>query len=124
MSDIVYSAMRTPDGSILRSRSRHDFVFHYDENGKMYYLDGGISYVRASCNGDEDFITITLDHSHEIVRDLVDWGTYGISGDQPLKFIKLKEMDDEHLESVIENCNGAYPQIIEAMRNELKYRGK
>ena len=39
--ELVYNAIQTPDGTILRSRHRHDYVTHKDANGKTYMLDGG-----------------------------------------------------------------------------------
>ena len=67
MNNVVYSALRTPDGTLLESKHRHDFVSHEDANGKTYMLDGGLDYIRSSCNGDEVFIEVTLDYPHEIV---------------------------------------------------------
>ena len=51
---ILNSRMRTPDGTILESKHRHDYVTHTDANGKEYMLDGGLDYVRCSANGDEE----------------------------------------------------------------------
>ena len=39
---LVRNAMRTPDGTIIRSRHRHDYVTHKDANGSEYMLDGGL----------------------------------------------------------------------------------
>ena len=58
MLDILSSRMRTPDGTILESCYRHDYVTHTDANGKEYMLDGGLDYVRSSANGDEEMLTI------------------------------------------------------------------
>ena len=58
MLDILSSRMKTPDGTILESINRHDYVTHTDANGKEYMLDGGCEYVRCSANGDEYLLTI------------------------------------------------------------------
>ena len=50
---ILSNRMRTPDGTILESKHRHDYVTHLDANGREYMLDGGLDYVRGSANGDE-----------------------------------------------------------------------
>jgi len=119
---IIKSEMRTPDGTILISRSRHDYVTHMDENGKEYMLDGGIDYVRSSAHGDEEYMTVTTDSPHDEVREAVVWGTYGRVGDQPLTYIKLRDMTTDHIEAVIENVKNIYPQYKVAMINELEFR--
>ena len=43
---IIYNAIKTPDGTIISSHHRHDFVTHKDKNGKTYGVDGGQSYLR------------------------------------------------------------------------------
>ena len=120
--DIVYSGLRTPDGTLLESWSRHDYVTHLDANGKEYMLDGGLDYVRCSANGDERLLTLTLDDDHDTVRLNVTWGTYGPNGDQPFRRVKIADMETDHLEKVIELSRYVYPQIIQVMKNELEYR--
>jgi len=125
-TDIDYSmirnAMRTPDGTILQSRHRHDYVTHTDANDKFYMLDGGLSYVRCSANGDEEMLVVTLAEPHEEVREACDWGTYGINGDQPLSYITLCDMTTDHIEAVLKNVSSINPAIKTAMQNELEYR--
>ena len=125
-TDIDYSmirnAMRTPDGTILRSRHRHDYVTHTDANGNEYMLDGGIDYVRCSANGDEEMLVVTLAEPHEEVREACEWGTYGINGDQPLSYIKLCDMNTNHINAVLEHVPSINTAIKTAMQNELEYR--
>lgn len=122
MSDIISNALRTPDGTILRSRHRHDYVTHADANGKTYMLDGGLAYVRCSANGDEEHLTVTLEDPHELVREECVWGSYGPKGDQPLTYKKLCDMDTNHIEAVLKNVSSINPAIETAMQNELEYR--
>ena len=65
--------MKTPDGTILESLHRHDYVTYTDANGKEYMLDGGRDYVRCSANGDEEVLTINSDDCHEMIREVVKW---------------------------------------------------
>ena len=58
MSKILSNRMRTPDGTVLESKHRHDYVAYLDANGKEYMLDGGLAYVRSSANGDEEMLTV------------------------------------------------------------------
>jgi hypothetical protein len=85
-------------------------------------IDGGLDYLRCSVNDDQDIIEITLDDPHEVVREHVIWGTYGKNGDQPLRYIKLSEMTNDHIKAVVETQAMMYPQNKRAMMNELTYR--
>ena len=58
MRKILSNRMRTPDGTVLESKHRHDYVAYLDANGKEYMLDGGLAYVRSSANGDEEMLTV------------------------------------------------------------------
>lgn len=131
--NIIYSSMTTPDGTVLVSRHRHDYKFHQDLiTDKYYFLDGGNDYIRCSCNGDEVFNTLTLDTSHDIAREYVTWGTYGKSGTDPLRIIKVKDIEDDHLDAIIsdlsktkleldDNKSNA-DKILKVMLNEKAYR--
>ena len=119
---MICNALRTPDGTILQSRHRHDFKTYKDANGKEYMIDGGLDYVRASANGDEEMIVATLAEPHEQVREACDWGTYGINGDQPLSYITLSNMTTDHIEAVLKNVSSINPAIKIAMQNELEHR--
>ena len=122
MHDIIYNAIRTPDGTVLQSRSRHDFKTYTDANGKEYMIDGGLSYVRCSANGDEEHLTVTLEDAHAKVREVCDWGTYGINGDQPLTYKLLCNMSTNHINAVLKNVPSINLAIKIAMENEIKYR--
>ena len=122
MSEMVYNAIRTPDGTVLESKSRHDYVTYVDANGKTYMVDGGLDYQRRSANGDEVDLSVTLEDGHDKVRKYVRWGTRGPNGDQPLAYVRLMHMDDDHIQAVLETQTRMYPQLRKAMENELEYR--
>lgn len=123
MSNLIYNALRTPDGTILESSSRHDYKEYTDENGKTYMVDGGLDYIRRSVHEDQVDISVYDDDSHELIREKLTWGTYGKNGDQPFRRVKLSEMETAHIEAVIQTQHGMYPQFRTAMEAELKYRG-
>lgn len=50
---------------------------------------------------DLQIIQLTSDMTVEEVKDLMMWGTYGINGDQPLKWIPMKDLTLEHLEAIL-----------------------
>jgi len=114
--------MKTPDGTILESLHRHDYVTHTDANGKEYMLDGGFDYVRCSANGDEEMLTVTSDDSHEVIREVVKWGTYGKNGDETLVHVKIADMSTQHLKACLDTQKIMRPALYKVMQNEVKYR--
>ena len=116
--------MKTPDGTILESKHRHDYVTHIDANGKEYMLDGGCDYVRFSANGDEEMLTVTSDDSHEVIREAVKWGTYGKDGDEPLRYVTIADMSSEHLEACLYTQESMSQSIRKVMKDELEYRNE
>ena len=47
---LIANRWRTPDGTLLWSRHRHDYVDYNDSNGEYYFVDGGCDYIRMSRN--------------------------------------------------------------------------
>ena len=122
---ILSNRMLTPDGTILESLHRHDYVTHLDANGKEYMLDGGLDYVHSSANGDEQYLTAHHDDPHEVIRLLVKWGTFGKSGDEPYKQIKIADMSTEHLQACLETQKKTmHPSIYSVMQDEMEYRNE
>lgn len=122
MKTLVYNAIRTPDGTVLESRHCHDYVTHVDKNGKEYILDGGLDYVRRSINGDEVLLQVYMEDGHEKVREFLKWGTRGIKGDEPLRYIPLKDMTTDHIQACLDTQSSMRPCVRESMETELKYR--
>lgn len=121
---LIRNALQTPDGTVLVSRYRHDYCTHKDANGKTYMVDGGLDYVRRSANGDEIDMCVTIDAPHEIVREAMVWGTYGIDGQGPLRYVTLSEMSTDHIQAVLDGPHRIFPQYRTAMENELGYRNE
>jgi hypothetical protein len=99
---LLVSRIKTPDGTILHSKHRHDYVTHIDANGEEYMLDGGNDYQRVSVNI-EPFKDISLydDSPFEEIRKAYCRGGRGKNGDQHLKWVPLCEMSDEWLKNCI-----------------------
>lgn len=101
--NIVYSALITPDGTLLESNHVHDYRHHKDLNGETYVIDGGLDYLRTSINRERaEYITIYDTDPHDIIRKYIKWGTRGINGDQELKWITLEHMDTEHIQAILD----------------------
>ena len=120
---ILSNRMKTPDGTILESKHRHDYVTHLDANGKEYMLDGGLDYVRRSISGGEQLLTVYHDDPHEVIRDVVKWGTFGISGDEPLKYVTIADLDPYHLRAILDTQQKTMrPELVKVMQDEVEYR--
>lgn len=124
MSTLVYNAIRTPDGTVLESRHRHDYVVYLDKNGKEYMVDGGLEYIRRNVHDDAPYeeLSVYTTDGHDRIRDVVKWGTYGRDGNQPLSYILLKDMNTEHIQACLDNVLSMRPAYKESFKEELKLR--
>lgn len=103
---IIYSGLQTPDGTIIESKHRHDYVVHEDKNGKEYMLDGGHDYVRYTLHGDEKLITIYDDEPFEKIREYFKWGrNYDANMNRLPKteWVLLKDLKTDHIDRILES---------------------
>lgn len=117
---VVFRAMVTPDGTVLHSKHRHDFVGHDDKNGNFYAIDGGLDYCRTTAM-DTDYRLIEV-HDHEnweIVRQFA----YRVHKDGNI--CHIAKMSDDYLQKAIEYCqkNHQMSSLILLLREE-KFREK
>jgi len=120
-NNLILNALRTPDGTVIQSRHRHDYVTYTDANGKTYMVDGGLEYLRRNVHQDQVDLSLYDDQPHEVQRVVLTWGTYGINGDQPLSYIRIADMETGHLEAVLKlNASATHKAC---MRHELLLRG-
>lgn len=143
MREIVYNALRTPDGTVIESIHHHDYVEHKDKNGKLYVIDGGLSYVRCSANGDEVLLTKYSDQPHEQIREYAFRTGYGKPGTHDygtFRVTRIADMDDEYLDNAIEYVKAyisridpvlimdldddEHPFALQVLLNEKEYRIK
>ena len=122
MKELIVSRIKTPDGTILTSKSVHDYVSHEDTNGEFYFLDGGTDYQRMTVNTQqaEDLSLFTDDPFEEIRnalyiynRSLEDWQL-------------LKDLNQTLLQNLLENKkrankNDKYAQMYQ---KEIEYRNE
>ena len=121
MNNLIYNAIRTPDGTILESCSVHDFVSHTDANGKFYAVDGGLEYLKRCGDMDYEELSLTLEDDFSKIRDTLQWGTRGKDGDQPLKKVKIKDLDTEHILNILDlHYLGNKFKIV--LEKELEFR--
>lgn len=121
----LYNAIKTPDGTILESHHRHDYVFHRDANGRSYAVDGGHDYLKRSCEiMDYEELSLTIEDSHSKLREVFGWFSYGKTGKEKRHKILLKNMDTDHILAVLDTQKQIKGTDVETLfRNELKFRG-
>lgn len=120
---LLVNKIKTPDGTILESRSRYDYKEYQDANGKSYCIDGGLDYARMSYNGDEVDLSVKVGVAHFIAREVTTWGTFGKCGKLPLHYVKVADMETGHIEAVLGQQINVYEQIKKVMLDELEFRG-
>ena len=125
--ELLHNSIQCPDGTILVSRSQHNFVEHKQEDGREYFVDGGLAYNRIGYS-DEEYIDLCIyaDQPHEEIREVFEWGR---SFDKDMhrlpktEYIKLKDITDSHLENIfklLSDSNGG--KIMDVILNEMQYR--
>ena len=122
---LIYSAWRTPDGTILHSRHRHDYQEHFDSVSKEWYiLDGGMDYIRCSINEvPAEDLTLYSDDPHEKIREVFVWKSYGKNFSQPEGvYTLLKDLTDDHIIAICETQTHLPEYILEMFRNEQLFR--
>ena len=108
----------------LVSNHQHDFVSCSCDNGT--FCDGGLSYQRFggkkldlvkqdNIYSDADFIT---------VRNVLRRGSRGINGDEELKYVALKDIDDDWLQAIIdyEELHRPLNKYTQFYKQEQKFR--
>jgi hypothetical protein len=120
---IVCNRIRTPDGTIIQSHHRHDYVTYTDYNGLEYMVDGGHDYLRRNVHDEEPYVelSLTMDDPFEDIRRAFTWGTRGKDGKQPLTWVPLCQLATDHIIAILETQNLA-DYVTELMEKELEYR--
>lgn len=96
---ILLNQIKTPDGTILISRNRHDMVTHIDAiSGETYLVDGGLDYLRRSSDHIVPYeeLSVYEDDPYEKVRSSVQ--RYNTRTEE---WVLLKDIDDDWLANII-----------------------
>ena len=119
---LLLNRIKTPDGTILTSYNRHDYLTHKDAITKeVLMVDGGNDYIRRHVGTYEE-LSVYDDGSHLTRRSAVHWGTRGIDGRQPLVYKPIKDLDFDHIEAILKTQYQLSDFYKEVFKEELKYR--
>lgn len=119
---LIANRVRTPDGTILQSFNRHDFKGYTQADGNTYFVDGGLEYQRRGGTTIPIDISVYSDAPHKEIREVFHWGTRGIGGVQPLKFVPLHTMTTDHIEAILETQYQIPEYIRKVFEDELLFR--
>ncbi len=116
--------IRTPDGTLLQSKHRHDYVTYLDRNGQEYMVDGGQDYLRRIVQDEYPYEELSLykEDSIDLLREYFVWGTRGKDGKQHLTWLKLKNMTSDHIEAILDTQTHISDTVKELFQRELDYR--
>ena len=123
---LIYNAIKTPDGTVLVSYHRHDYKTHIDDNKEKYMIDGGLEYIRTSVNKiPAESLAVYDDEPFTKIREFMHRGGRGTDGKQPLEYVKLSEMNDDWVKAVIKYEEELRPnnRFLKFYRQEKEYRG-
>jgi len=102
---LIASLMICPDGTILQSKHRHDYVEYTDKEGNYYMLDGGLDYVKYSDGKGRGILEFIYNIDRiEIIREHMYWGRNYNSKKELLpqtEWILLKYISDDHLDALL-----------------------
>jgi hypothetical protein len=123
---IIKNAIQTPDGTILHSEYRYDYITHIDTTNNVEYMrDGGTDYIRGAGSPFID-LTVTTSSSHEDIREAFLWTSMLDAEGNKIEPIqrKLSELEDNHVLSLVKWTSEYYPDYIHwIIENEADYRG-
>jgi hypothetical protein len=120
---IFRNSIRTPDGTVLISKSRHDYQEHKDLNKEVYGIDGGNEYYHHTANITHcESLCLDTESPHRELREHFTWGTYGKCGTKPLKRVLLKDLTNEHIEAIILTQLHLPIEMLSLFGDELIYR--
>ena len=124
---ILVNKIQTPDGTILESKHRHDYVSHTDANGEYYMVDGGKDYLKRSINIIPAIdLTIIDDGSHELRRQYLTWGNNFDKDMNRLPktiYNPIKDMTSDHIQAILDGGWAKNnPFYEELFKEELEFR--
>lgn len=127
-ANTLTNKIKTPDGTILESRHQYDHVSHVDKNGERYTIDGGHNAFVARSTNIEPYYNLSISDtevvSFRVIRKHLMWGHRGKSGQEPVQYIALADMADDHILNVMLNVKGIDRAYKKQFIRELDYRLK
>jgi len=109
-----------PDGTILQSKHRYDYIDYVDKNNQYYSVDGGTLMSRVS--GELTSLCLYTDDEHAEIRMFFCWGSFLKDYRNDKVWIPLFKLGDSHIQAIIETQKHIPAHIKELFLNEVEYR--
>ena len=129
-NSLLQNAIFWPAANLyIKSSHRHDYTGHSMVIAGVktdLFLDGGLDYRRVVSSGNPVYQDFSLweDSPFDMVAERFLWGTYGKNGDQPLRWVPLKECETDHLQAILKTQPHVRGGIIEQIiKHWLNWRG-
>jgi|GEM_PF-3742531 len=120
--ELLLSRIQTPDGTFLSSRSFDELSEYTDKNGQYYGISGGLAYQKTFFDK-QDYVdaSIYTTDDFNLIRENVVWESYGIDGTDDMKYIKIKDLELDHIENILilPSLSTAFEEILLA---EIEFR--
>lgn len=124
----LLNRIQTPDGTVLTSRHRHNFVEYTDKNGQYYANDGGRDYLRRLADKpDYKDLSVKDDGKFETRRQYLEWGQNFDKNNKRLlktKFISIKDLATDHIFAILKNVWKISLIYRDTFNKELDYRNE
>jgi hypothetical protein len=107
-------------GDIIISYYTHDYK---NCNCGTVSVDGGVEYLKRGFINDNDYEELSLYDTEpfSVIRENLHWGTYGKDAKDPLHFITIESMEENHIKAILRNNHGS-EWMKSFLIKELKYR--
>lgn len=102
------------------SRHKHDYITC--SCGQLS-IDGGSSYLKRNSNHYVD-TSLSSEDDFDKIRNEFEWGARGVDGKQQLEYIKLKNMEATHIESILATQFWLAKEIKDIFKKELDIKTK
>jgi len=88
-------------------------------------VDGGLDYCRRNIipTAPAEELSMYFSAGHDKVREVLSWGTRGISGKDPLRYVTLCDMDTDHIKAILMDY-ALSPEYTKSFHTELALRGE
>jgi hypothetical protein len=126
--ELLYSAIKCSDGTVLHSKYRTDLQSHTDtKTGKYYSIQGGNSYQLLNDNAIKYCKNISIydDGKHETRRKYLKWGiNYDIDNNPLPKTIwkSIMDLETDHITNILEGDYYGNDFIADVLEEELLCR--
>ena len=124
----LLNSIKTPDGTILVSKNRHDYVSYTDKNGQYYSVDGGEEYLRRGFDiADYEELSIEDDGKWENRRKYLHWGK---NFDEDMNRLPetiwdtIENLNTGHIEAILDGGFCKNSIYLETFNEELKFRNE